>query len=116
MSDKHIIASLRATNKHLNRRCQAAESAADEKVKATSGGMGRALANYAASRGARKVARLRAELHDVAEALTWMLDGAADTCIVCGAETSEEGDDCFLPCATDPHVVDVCCRCLGCEK
>jgi hypothetical protein len=45
--DRERIAELE--EKRLNRRCQFAEAAANEKIAASSGSLGRALANYAAT-------------------------------------------------------------------
>lgn len=55
------LATARETNGRLNRRCQVAERAASEKVTASTGSLGRGLANYAASMYARELTEAREE-------------------------------------------------------
>lgn len=57
-------AELRETNKALNRRCQAAESAVAEKLAAPSGSLGRALANAGYGMVQRENAKLKEHLRD----------------------------------------------------
>ncbi len=58
---KTELAMARETNRSLNRRCQLAERAASEKVTASTGSLGRGLANYAASIYARELTEAREE-------------------------------------------------------